>query len=128
VSEAVSGEELCHQLIMFHEALRRLGFSADDIYVHPKIMSTDGVVGWGVVLRAQGKEWSAHVSACKESPATFRDRWLRFVGGDYKTMPLDELNVLWQKHMPLEKLKSLALSLTEKGLVFPNPAAYGGGT
>lgn len=127
MSEAVSGEELCEKLLMFHEALGRLGFSSDDIYIRHRIVDTDGTIGWGVVLRTQGKEWIAHVSQCAEDEAAFVERWQRFLGGPYQSLPLDELNALWQKHMPLEKLQSLAVSITDKGIVFPNPAAYGGG-
>lgn len=110
--------QLCEQLMMHFNALRRMGFSADDIYTSPGVLNDARQVCWGTLLRVQGKEWAGSIAPCKKPDTVMQRRWLRYIE-EVQSMPDAEMKVLWQKHMPLEAFNLLVISVAAKGIEIP---------
>lgn len=110
--------ELCENLLCQHNALRRLGFSRDDIYVCPNIVWS-GSVCWGTSLKVDGKEWRGAVAPCTKPHAVFQKRWQRYIEVDVQVLSEDELLAIWLKHMPLDLFRSLVESIAVKGIDIP---------
>lgn len=118
--EKVSVEEMCGLLLVHHEALRRLGFSADDIYVAFGILNPNtGEKACGVALRTQGKEWNGGISACAASDSEVAEAWKKYAAEAVQWYGNEKFNLLWTEHMPLERLEEIAMSVALKGIELP---------
>lgn len=110
-----------------HEALRRLGFSAEDIFVSAQVMRPqDRKLCAGVVLRSKrlGLEFRIHVEECGEPSSQWLDRWHEFaervVAGD---VAIDVLNGAWERSWARAHIMQMAQALYAKGFTFGAPRA-----
>ncbi len=96
--------------------LRTVGFSADDIWFRA---DDDGSVG--VVLRAQGKEWSIRVgsvTAGNESAEECRRQWVE-LAEDLPLQKADDLDRVWESSTVCHHKAPLMAELMLYGFVFP---------
>jgi hypothetical protein len=106
-----------------HEALRRLGFSADDIYVVPGISAKFKERCLHVVLKTQGKEYvitAARLKTPKEDEQV-RDEWLSTIDIIKRARP-DQQQRIWAASAmgaDVSTFQALALSLLTKGFALP---------
>lgn len=101
------------------EALRRLGFRSDDIYFQVGGEVSPGVWQICVVLRAQGKEFTAIPCAVAGDPDDIEKRWKvfsqRIVDRD---VPEEELAKIWEGSQALKNSAQLCIALLNKGFNF----------
>jgi hypothetical protein len=93
-----------------HEALRRAGFRADDIYIIAN--ANDGEVY--VQLQAQGKEFNLRVGPRGISIEDFQSKWSRWCV-DIQTIAEDELQQMWESSLIRGRVVQLVADLTVKG-------------
>jgi hypothetical protein len=103
------------ELWTYHEALRRIGFKADDIYLGYPILAPDGCETIGVVLRAQGLEFALH-GRPHDNPNEFFSKWRTFVESLAKRDRNDpELTETWEKSWVRLNAVELIAKLQAKG-------------
>lgn len=107
--------DYAHEQLAIWEALRKLGFQADDIYAAfyngNELFTT---------LKAGDKEWNGSISRGQKIPAepyialytAECDRW-------NKTTP-EARREIFDRHMPVEKMIDVAIGLRMKGIDIPN--------
>jgi len=103
-----------HDQLAFWEALRRFGFSADDIYA--AFYNADELF---TTLKVGDKEWNVSISQGRKVPT---DEYVRIYTKKcewWNTAPNAEKRVVFERHMPVEKMTSIAMSLREKDIVIP---------
>jgi len=107
-------QRLADKQVATHEALRRLGFPADDIYV---MASPDsGVVR--TLLRTQGREWSCtYPGAPLVDAARYEAVWARAVE-DFNTGRRDG-EAVYRENISENVLLLIATSLRRAGFVLP---------
>jgi hypothetical protein len=93
-----------------HEAFRRTGFSADDIYVLPDC--NDGEVY--VQLQAQGKEFNVRVGIRGMPVAEFHEKWQQWCV-DIKNIAEAELLEIWESSAIRRQAVQLVADLMVKG-------------
>lgn len=104
-----------HEQLALWEALRKLGFSADDIYA---AFYNGGELF--TTLRVQGKEWNVSISAGRK--VSDAEEYIRLYTKKcewWNTAPDAEKRVVFNKHMPVDKMVSVAMSLREKDITIP---------
>lgn len=120
----VSPEELVEEHLLFYEALRRLGFTRDEIYSSDKIRAMDvpELVCFGLVVKVDGHpleddghpEWCVTIGTCSD-PEAFKAAWLR-AAEDPDSIDAEKMKRLWKEKMPLEKFLAIGASIERKGL------------
>lgn len=104
-----------------HNMMRRLGFSADDIFVGTKISSETGHAVVRVELRTQGKCFGAHVAKWEDDADDFNGLWASFAarvtGSD--RFSDEELEAVSAAHAPQLPIEDLAIAILGKGISVP---------
>jgi hypothetical protein len=103
-----------------HEAFRRLGFNADDIYVSVNLSATLKVRCLYVILKTQGKEFVVTVARVPDdqSDRDVLDGWSRAVELLQKAGPEQGLH-MWQQSTlgkDVAAFQSLAIQVISKGI------------
>jgi hypothetical protein len=117
-------EELVDVLFVWHEAMRRLGFTADEVFVMYGIQDPQSaIICWGIKLKVAPTwptgaplEWHASVGTTTESEKAFLARWNAFVEHDQKHLSDERGSKLWQKYMPIALFEQLAATLMTAGM------------
>jgi hypothetical protein len=118
---AVGGPLLSHprvyrEALAVHEALRRLGFVAEEIFV------AEGADGVHVVLRHAGKEFRVTLGPSSPPFEEFAQRWPRAVR-DYNAASDAALQALWEDSEVSLRLAHFVIAMEVKGiLVMGRPA------
>lgn len=107
-------QRLADKQVATHEALRRLGFPAGDIYV---LVSPDsGLVR--TLLRTQGKEWvCAYPGAPAVDPRRYEAFWTR-TAEDFNAGRRDG-EAVYRENVSENVLLMMATSLRQAGFVLP---------
>jgi hypothetical protein len=97
------------------DALRRLGFAADDIYAAfyngNELFTT---------LKAGGKEWNISISnGRKLEPERYISLYTAKCEWWNKESSKEERREIFEKYMPVEKMISMAMSIRAKGIDIP---------
>lgn len=94
----MTDQEIIHVLWTCHEAFRRLGFPADDIFISCAVIDpATGQKTAGVVLMTQGKQFGIHTRPVRD-PEAFLKKWVAFAEGLHLRKPDDkELMDIWEK-------------------------------
>ena len=108
------------EMLCCHEALRRLGFAAEDIFAfYASIETTPKKVG-GVELRAQGKSFALSCGVTDLEPQVFADTWTNLVNAfNTKEIGDDEMDQCWASSMIYDRWPYLITALAERGFKFP---------
>lgn len=113
--------ETLHEAWAAHEALRRLGFAAADIFFQ---VGGEWRVGHLVfiVLRAQGKEFRCGVGWVEGAPDSIEARWKAFAADIAAGRVTEaELERLWLKSAARRQAVQLITALSLKGFTFKQP-------
>ena len=110
-------QEIIHALWTCHEAFRRLGFSADDIYVSCNVLDPHTKkMNAGSILRTQGKEFSIYIAPV-DDPKAFLMKWVAFAEAMPNRQPDDkELADIWAKSAVRTRGIELIMALEAKGI------------
>jgi hypothetical protein len=113
----VTDQEIIHVLWTCHEAFRRLGFSADDIFVSCAVIDPQTQRKTvGVVLMTQGRQFGIHTRPVAD-PEAFLKKWAEFAEGLRHGRPNDtELSGIWEKSEILARAGTLVGQLLLKGI------------
>lgn len=106
--------EYAHIQLSYWNALRRMGFDADDIYA---AFYNGGELF--TTLKVGGKEWSASISEGIKISADLYVPVYTAACEMYNTAPDAKRDEIFQKYMPVEKMIQMAISLRAKGIVIP---------
>jgi hypothetical protein len=107
------------EALSVHQVLRRLGFSADDIYVAPGHTAADSL---HVVLRTQGKQWAIALGPQTVDGPAMRDMWLRAI--EYaRTAPEAELVAMFDGSVIQKQIALVAWSISQRGIELPLASA-----
>ena len=106
--------EYAHVQLAYWNALRRMGFDADDIYA---AFYNGGELF--TTLKVGGKEWSASISEGIKISAEPNVSIYTFECQMYNAAPNDKRDEIFRKYMPVEKMIQMAISLRAKGIVIP---------
>ncbi len=99
-----------------HEAFRKLGYSADDIWVH---LRDDGMMF--VIVRPQGQpDFAVGVGKCAMTPEEWRVQWpaLATAVSEGRVSPKD-MNAMWVASVPFRHKVDFISALLMKGLSPP---------
>lgn len=109
--------ELVHRQLATFEALRRLGFAADDIHVDADSVTKKVMT----LLKAQGKEFRIEFFdvPMPTSIEDYQKSWTAEAARWTGDMSEAEMDRIYRKHYDVEKLASLAMALHEKGFEIP---------
>ena len=108
------------------EALRRLGFASEDIFVQAGESLDAGLVQapsyqLGVILRAQHKEFIIDCGRIPEEPDAIEATWQRFCKAiNDREVSERDLQRVWETSHAREQVVGLLTALTAKGFVFPH--------
>lgn len=101
------------------EALRKLGFSSNDIFFGVATPRSD-IVQVFVALKAQGKEFTVTLGVVKGTATQVTDTWKtlaeRIVAGQ---IPQADLDHVWQNCLVRQHAEDFVAALKNKGLVLP---------
>lgn len=101
------------------EALRRLGFSSDDIFFQVGGEVSRGMYQICIVLRAQNREFTAIPCAVQGDPEEIEQQWLQFAQAVVNgTVAETELSAIWKNSQALLGAASLCAALLRKGFSF----------
>jgi hypothetical protein len=117
ISLDLEPKQLCELSVVWYNALRRLGFTPEEIYFSPyvKCSKTHHVV-WGIVLMVGDKTWTSAIGRSTETPWQFSERWEKYAGNEMQHMTEDQVHALWTKHMPLQLFQDVIGSINAKSL------------
>lgn len=117
IHEDVTIDQMCELLLVWFNALRRLGFTPDEIHVSPKVFDPKTQkLCWGLALRVVGHhEWNLSVGTVTASDTTFLTHWMRFAE-DMPNFPEERLKQLWKEFMPKELFTELIFYLHKKNM------------
>jgi hypothetical protein len=119
MSERETDQELVHELWAYHEAFRRMGFSADDIFLSFNVIDPAGREVVGVVLMTQGMEFAVSARPV-EDPKAFIQLWLTFIDSFEKRERDDaELLAIWDNSHAKSSFIPLVTALQAKGIQLP---------
>ncbi|MDD5008554.1 MAG: hypothetical protein PHC68_09200 [Syntrophorhabdaceae bacterium] len=107
------------ECLAFFEALRRLGFSSDDIYFMvagaetPKKQLT-------IVLRTQSKEFVIIAGELSEDPDKIRETWIELANKlSSGQIDQEELNSSWRQSAARQHAGMFVASILAKGISIP---------
>lgn len=106
--------EYAHEQLAVWEALRKLGFQADDIYA---AFYNDGELF--TTLKAGGKEWNYSVSHTQKVSS---DLYIPLYTAEcerWNTTTQEERRKIFMKHMPVDKMIQIAISIRIKDIEIP---------
>jgi hypothetical protein len=106
-----SPELLCEELFVFYEALRRLGFTPDEIFLCNGVLYKD-IVCFGLVVRVQGApDYSCAIGTSTGSSSEVIRVWSKM-----NDTGQARGEALWRQRMPHDKFAALGGSIKAKGL------------
>lgn len=101
------------------EALRRLGFSSDDIFFHPAAVDpVSKEEGMGVLLKAQGKQFAIFIGPHGLPPQQLGNQWQEFVS-ELQRRENDELARRWTESKMSKASVDFIKALLDKGFYIP---------
>ena len=101
-----------------HEGFRKLGFLADEIFVHLNPGNSPDML---VVLKTQGKEFSITVGFIEGMTRdVWQQKWNEAVAWANTTKDLDALNDCWTESVTFQKSATFIHALIRKGIEIPN--------
>lgn len=110
-------DPLFREALAVHEALRRLGFSADDIYIaryrHGEVQ---------MHLRTQGLEFTYDCGTTEMSPEAMLAAW-EAAAGEWNKVPPAEIDRALDESFVGQNFVNLLVILKMKGFVLPSVAA-----
>jgi hypothetical protein len=116
ISLDLTPKQLCELSVVWYNAMRRLGFTPEEIFFSPHVVCSTGQVVWGVIVKAEGKVWSGAIGRSTEDSIRFWKRWQKYAANEMQQMTDDQMQVLWQQCMPLELFTNVIASIALKGL------------
>lgn len=111
--------ELCQRMCVWYEAMRRIGFTPDEIFFVPNVLDQkSGEVCYGIVVKLEEPklEWAASIGRSTEDAESFNARWHKFMLEDVKNLTKEQVLTLWNKFMPLDLFNEISYSIRAKGL------------
>lgn len=117
-------------------AFRRFGFSPSEIFLDLRVVGTPGEAGApldgvmspcvGMTLRAQEKQFIVNagprVDPVYLSDSELAELWEEHAQRWNSRMSPHAQQEIWNRHMPMERIVALALTVKKLGFIFPNPA------
>lgn len=102
------------------EALRRLGFSSDDIYFMVAGANEQGPKQTVMVLRTQGKEFKVITGYLEGSVEEIQDTWVEIATAlNDKKIPQEQLDASWRSCMLYLRAAEFVAALVKKGFELP---------
>ena len=103
-----------NEMLASHEALRKLGFEPDEIYV--MLDSSNTAV---VTLKAQDLEFNITCGDFEGDADEFSSQWSEAVGQWNKSMSTDTMNKIWKSSFVYANIAQLIMALKQKGFYVP---------
>lgn len=101
-----------------HEGFRKLGFLADEIFVHLNPGRNPDML---MVLKTQGKEFSITVGSIEDMTRdVWQQRWNDAVAWANTTKDQVALNACWTESIPFQRSAAFIHALIRKGIEIPN--------